>query len=141
MVGFCVDCDRTVEVDQSGKCITCGSASTIPNGGTSLDAITLSSTDIMNAAEEIGALLRSIPLTVAHRAAFQLISARLAMGTGLRIGIHLENILAMWSLAKEVESLQDQDKESHPSYYLCDNYTCNRCGNRVHKGKCTARIQ
>jgi len=111
-MAICVDCDKTVEIDQNGKCISCGSSSIIiPQFNRATNALqpTLNTEVLLKVVSDIMELIGKIHVTMNHRAALQFISARTARMLGLSLGQHLENVITMWDLATRVEEAEKEE--------------------------------
>jgi len=109
MKGICIDCNKEVEINDHGRCISCGSSSTIPKSNplAALHPVIVVDT-LLQEVNKITDLLAHEPPSVYSRAAIDFISARMSIGLGLSIGQHLENILSMWTVASEIRNKEEE---------------------------------
>lgn len=109
---LCVDCDRTVEIDEHGVCLYCGSKSTLPiqyNKTSNALAPTLDKDKIIENVNEMVNLLRGKKATLYHRAALHLLIARVARMSGQSLGQYLENSVEMWRFAQELLEAEEAE--------------------------------
>lgn len=115
MTGFCLDCERPVEVDQHGHCTKCGGASVIAQELRPMlkfEEVVTRMNDILSRLESTG----KRGLAPLDEAAMYLIVARDSMMRGLTIDLFIENAISSWRAAmtlNSMESPQSTDEVKH----------------------------
>lgn len=105
-MALCVNCDKEVELDSHGRCVSCGSSSVLTpravNSKSPSDEESTTSYQILEAAKKAVVKLGERD-KFTDRLALLLITAREHQIRGCPRGLYLELVLDMWDLAKSLE--------------------------------------
>ena len=118
-LGTCVDCDKTVEIDEQGKCSQCGSNSTMsPQFNRLLNSSpkTLPIPNLIDKTNKIFDLLNKSEDFQDSRdvtPALLLAHIRLARMGNLSLGQFLENAISLWSVEAAIEESESSEDKKH----------------------------
>ena len=118
-VGTCVDCDKTVEIDEQGNCAECGSNSTMnPQFNRLLNSSpkTLPIPSLIDKTNELFELLNKsedFQDSKAVTPALLLAHIRMARMGNLSLGQFLENAISLWSVEAAIEESESSKEKKH----------------------------
>ena len=118
--GICVDCDKNVEIDEQGKCMECGSESTMkPQFNRLLNATPEGVVDLEDIIDKANILLRILREHPAFEKSkdtapcLLLAHIRLVRLGGMSLGNFLENVIGLWAAEGQIEELESSEKKTN----------------------------